>query len=136
MLPLSTKRDWTRPVAWALAAYAFGSIITMTNDVDISRPIDAFLASLILALAWAVVGAVGGLAKTIFTRRPTGLLIPFWTAPIHRSILFFIFRIAGLVIKSMLFYLGIVGVILLFVFGFATLGTVWPTKPKVIAKEQ
>ena len=124
------QRDWKPALAWAIAAFAFGSIVTQTPSIPLDNGRFAVASSLVLAVGWMIVAALAGFVHTILTKKPSRLMIPFWTAPANQSVRFFILWAAGLLTKAYLFNLGAIGVVLLLLLSFLCLTTIWPSMGK------
>ena len=76
------------------------------------------IVSLIFGLIWAFLAAAIGAVRTISTRKPTSVRLPFWTLSRWESFKFVGIWLAGLETKALLFNLGAVGVVLLLVAAF------------------
>jgi hypothetical protein len=112
-------RDWKRPAAWAIAAFAFFSIATVITDRTVDTASKRIAFSLLMGFGFAAIFGIAGIIRTLFSRRDSYVMIPFVSAGAKRSVTFIALFIIGLIMKA--FMAGI----LVQLMGFLALGTIW-----------
>lgn len=102
------NRDWSRVPAWGWTGLVLGNLTYVGSGVDITLPVDVFLSTLLVSFGYAFAGIILGTLVTLISKKSTSAISLFWTATRRRSFYIVAAIIAVMIVRSLMYYNGII----------------------------